>query len=91
MPLVTHHDEADITELEIFRKSLKTEAAQQGVKLTGMVFIMKALVAGMKQFPQFNSSLSPDGQSLIYKKYFNIGIAVDTPEEIGRASCRTRV
>lgn len=80
MPLVTHHDEADITELEIFRKSLKTEAAQQGVKLTGMVFIMKALVAGMKQFPQFNSSLSPDGQSLIYKKYFNIGIAVDTPE-----------
>lgn len=80
LPLVTHHDEADVTELEAFRISLKDEAAKQGVKLTGMVFIMKALVAAMKQFPQFNSSLSPDGQSLIYKKYFNIGIAVDTPD-----------
>jgi pyruvate dehydrogenase E2 component (dihydrolipoamide acetyltransferase) len=80
LPMVTHHDEADVTELEAFRKSLKDEAAQQGVRVTGMVFIMKALVAGMKQFPQFNSSLSADGQSLIYKKYFNIGIAVDTPE-----------
>lgn len=80
LPMVTHHDEADVTELEAFRKSLKDEAAKQGVRVTGMVFIMKALVAGMKQFPQFNSSLSSDGQSLIYKKYFNIGIAVDTPE-----------
>lgn len=78
LPLVTHHDEADITELEVFRKSLKEEATKQGVKLTGMVFIMHALVATMKDFPQFNASLSPDGQTLIYKKYFNIGIAVDT-------------
>lgn len=80
MPLVTHHDEADVTELEVFRKSLQDEAIKQGIRVTGMVFIMKALVAGMKQFPQFNSSLAPDGQSLIYKKYFNIGIAVDTSE-----------
>jgi len=79
LPLVTHHDDADITETESFRQSIKKEAADQGVRLTGLVFHIKALTACLKQFPRFNSSLSADGQSLFYKKYFNIGIAVDTP------------
>ncbi len=79
LPMVTHHDDADITETEAFRQSIKKEAADQGVRVTGLVFHIKALTAALKQFPRFNSSLSADGQSLFYKKYFNIGIAVDTP------------
>ena len=80
VPMVTHHDEADITELEAFRKSLKTEAEKQGVRVTMLAFMMKALAASLKQFPGFNASLSADGQQLILKKYFHIGIAVDTPK-----------
>lgn len=79
LPMVTHHDDADITELEAFRQSIKKEAADQGIRVTGLVFHIKALTAALKKFPRFNSSLSADGQSLFYKKYFNIGIAVDTP------------
>jgi len=79
VPMVTHHELADITDMEAFRKSLKSEAEKRGVKVTFLAFIMKALVAALKQFPQFNASLSADGQRLIYKKYFNIGIAVATP------------
>ncbi len=79
LPMVTHHDEADITETENFRNSIKKEAADMGVRVTGLVFHIKALTAALKQFPRFNSSLSADGKSLFYKKYFNIGIAVDTP------------
>ena len=79
VPMVTHHDEADVTELEDFRKSLKAEAEKKGLRVTGLVFIMKALSNALQAFPKFNSSLSPDGQSLIYKKYIHIGIAVDTP------------
>lgn len=79
VPHVTHHDEADVTELEAFRQSLKDEAAKQGVRVTALTFLMKALAAGLKEFPHFNASLSPDGQSLIFKKYFHVGIAVDTP------------
>ncbi len=79
VPMVTHHDLADITDMEAFRRSLKSDAERQGVKVTFLAFIMKALVAALKQFPQFNASLSADGKSLIYKKYFNIGIAVATP------------
>lgn len=79
VPMVTHHDEADITALEDFRKSLKAEAEKKGLRVTGLVFIMKALANALQAFPKFNSSLSPDGQSLIYKKYIHIGIAVDTP------------
>ncbi len=79
LPMVTHHDAADVTEMEAFRKSLKKEAEQKGLKVTGLIFIMKALVSSLKQFPQFNSSISVDGKSLFYKKYFHIGIAVDTP------------
>ena len=77
LPMVTQHDEADITEMEDFRKA--TNAGKPEIKLTGLVFIIKALTNALKQFPQFNSSLSADGQSLIYKKYCNVGIAVETP------------
>lgn len=79
VPMVTHHDEADITDLEEFRNSLKAEAEKKGIRVTGLVFMMKALAANLKAFPSFNSSLSEDGTSLILKKYINIGIAVDTP------------
>ncbi len=77
LPMVTHHEQADITELEAFRKQLNAEGKHG--KLTGLVFIIKALAAALAQFPNFNASLSPDGASLIVKKYFHIGIAVDTP------------
>ncbi len=79
IPMVTHHDEADTTELEDFRKSLKVEAEKRGVRVTALAFIMKALADTLASFPKFNTSLSPDGQSLIYKKFCHIGIAVDTP------------
>ena len=79
VPMVTHHDVADITEMEEFRQSLKAEAEKRGVKVTFLAFIMKALVAALKAYPEFNASLSSDGSSLILKKYFHIGIAVDTP------------
>ncbi len=79
LPMVTHHDEADITDLEAFRQSLKKEAEAKGVRVTALVFVMKALTHALRAFPNFNASLSPDGQQLIYKKYFHIGIAVDTP------------
>lgn len=79
VPMVTHHESADITDMEAFRKSLKADAEKRGVKVTFLAFIMKALVAALKEFPQFNASLSPDGQNLIYKKYYNLGIAVATP------------
>ncbi len=79
LPMVTYHDEVAIDELEEFRKSVNAGLAKDAVKLTGLVFIMKALVAAMQKFPAFNSSLSADGERQIYKKYFHIGIAVDTP------------
>jgi len=80
IPHVTQFDEADITEMESFRNQQKQLAEQQGVKLTPLVFIMKAVVAALKEYPQFNSSLDASGEKLILKKYFHIGIAVDTPE-----------
>lgn len=79
LPLVTYHEEADITDMEAFRNSLNAEKGKDEIKITGLMFIIKALVAGMQQFPSFNASLSSDGESLILKKYFNVGIAVDTP------------
>ncbi len=79
VPHVTHHDEADITELEAFRQSIKSDAAKRDVRVTALSFIMKALQAGLREFPNFNASLSPDGQELILKQYFHIGVAVDTP------------
>jgi len=79
LPMVTHHDSADITEMEAFRKMLKGEAKEGDAKVTGLAFHMKALAKTLKAFPKVNSSLSADGEALFYKKYFNIGIAVDTP------------
>lgn len=79
VPHITQFDEADITELEHFRKENQTLAEQQGVKLTPLVFIMKAVVAALKHYPQFNASLDDSGSELILKKYFHLGVAVDTP------------
>ena len=79
IPHVTHHDEADITITEDFRQSLKEEAAKKGLRITLLSFIMKALVACLKEFPHVNSSLTADGKGYVLKKYFNLGIAVDTP------------
>jgi pyruvate dehydrogenase E2 component (dihydrolipoamide acetyltransferase) len=79
VPHVTHHDEADITELEDFRKSLRAEAEKKGARITALAFITKAVAAALAEFPRFNASLTPNGESLVYKKYFHIGIAMDTP------------
>ena len=79
IPHVTQHDDADITELENFRKSQSDEAKKQGIRFTILGFLMKASVVALKQFPEFNASLTPDGESLVIKDYFHIGVAVDTP------------
>lgn len=79
IPHVTQFGEADITGLEKFRQQQKVIAEKQGIKLTPLVFIMKAVVAALQTFPHFNASLDSSGQSLVMKKYFHIGVAVDTP------------
>ncbi|AEG02794.1 2-oxo acid dehydrogenase subunit E2 [Methylomonas methanica] len=79
LPLVTYHDEVAIDEMEDFRKTTNASQGKDGIKLTGLVFIMKALVGAMQKYPSFNSSLSPEGDKLYLKKYFHLGIAVDTP------------
>jgi pyruvate dehydrogenase E2 component (dihydrolipoamide acetyltransferase) len=76
IPHVTHHDEADITELEDLRKRLGTQA---GRKITLTHYLVKALAFLLAKFPQFNASLDGSGQNLVYKKYFHIGLAIDTP------------
>ena len=78
IPHVTQHEDADITELEAFRKKLGEE--NKDLKVTPLVFQIKAVVAALKKFPQFNASLDESGEKLILKKYFHIGIAVDTPD-----------
>ena len=78
IPHVTHHDDADITELESFRQSLKQDKAHSGTRITILSFLMRAVVSALKAFPTFNASLSTDGESLILKQYFHIGVAVDT-------------
>ncbi|MFG6176552.1 pyruvate dehydrogenase complex dihydrolipoyllysine-residue acetyltransferase [Halomonas sp. THAF12] len=80
VPHVTQFDEADITELEAFRKSMKAEAEAQGAKLTPLPFLIKACAFALQKFPQFNVSLKSDGETLVHKKYVHIGIAVDTPD-----------
>jgi pyruvate dehydrogenase E2 component (dihydrolipoamide acetyltransferase) len=77
---VTQHDEADITDLENFRKSESVEAQKRNLKLTMLPFIMKAVVVTLKAFPTFNASLDPSGENLILKRYYHLGVAVDTPE-----------
>jgi pyruvate dehydrogenase E2 component (dihydrolipoamide acetyltransferase) len=77
IPAVTNFDDADITDLEAFRVSTNKENEKSGVKVTMLAFLIKACVAGLKKFPDFNSSL--DGDALIYKQYFHVGFAADTP------------
>jgi len=77
IPAVTNHDDADITDLEAFRVQLNKENEKSGIKVTMLAFLIKACVAALKKFPDFNSSL--DGDSLVYKQYFHIGFAADTP------------
>lgn len=79
IPHVTQFIEADITELEQFRQENKDKAVKKGFKLTPLVFIIKAVVSALRKFPQFNASLDASGEQLILKKYFHIGVAVDTP------------
>jgi pyruvate dehydrogenase E2 component (dihydrolipoamide acetyltransferase) len=77
IPHVTNHEDADITELEAFRLQLNRENEKAGIKITMLAFLIKACVAALKQFPNFNSSL--DGEQLVLKQYFHIGFAADTP------------
>ena len=79
IPHVTQQDEADITEVEAFRVKTNEENAKSGIKVTMLAFLIKASVAALKKFPEFNASLEPGGENLILKKYFNIGFAADTP------------
>ncbi len=80
IPHITQFDEADITDLEAFRKSNTADTEKQGFKLTMLAFLIKASVTALRQFPEFNASLDKSGENLIIKKYFHIGVAVDTPE-----------
>lgn len=80
VPHVTQFDEADITEMEAFRKQTGEELKNDGIKITPLAFIMKAVAASLKAFPRFNSSLDHSGQNLIQKHYYHIGVAVDTPD-----------
>ncbi len=81
IPHVTQFDEADITNVEAFRKEQNVVCEKQklGFKITPLVFILKAVADALRAYPTFNSSLSEDGESLILKKYIHIGVAVDTP------------
>jgi pyruvate dehydrogenase E2 component (dihydrolipoamide acetyltransferase) len=80
IPHVTQFDEADITELEAFRKANAADTEKQGFKLTMLAFLIKACVTALRQHPMFNASLDRTGENLVVKKYYNIGVAVDTPE-----------
>ncbi|MGH8578925.1 MAG: 2-oxo acid dehydrogenase subunit E2 [Gammaproteobacteria bacterium] len=80
VPHVTQFDEADITELEAFRKAKLELASGRNIKLTLLAFIVKAASAALREFPRFNASLAPDGEALVLKKYFHIGVAVNTDE-----------
>ncbi len=79
IPHVTHFDEVDITDLEKFRKQMNEEAGSDGIRFSPLVFIVKAIVATLKEYPLFNCSLLPSGGDVILKHFYNIGIAVDTP------------
>jgi pyruvate dehydrogenase E2 component (dihydrolipoamide acetyltransferase) len=79
LPHVTQHEDADITDLEAARGALKDKAAQEKVRLTPLVFIIRACILALSEFPRFNASLDESGENLVFKKYFNIGFAADTP------------
>lgn len=80
VPHVTQFDEADITELEAFRRDRREDARQHNVRLTLLSFLIKAVIAGLKRFPEFNGSLSPNREELILKRYYHVGVAVNTDE-----------
>ena len=80
IPHITQFDEADITDLESFRKANTADTEKQGFKLTMLAFLIKASVTALRQFPDFNASLDKSGENLVMKKYFHIGVAVDTTE-----------
>ena len=80
VPHVTQFDEADITNMEAFRKEMGAEYKEQGIRITPLVFMLKAVVSALKKYPRFNSSLDATGENLIMKNYYNVGIAVDTPD-----------
>jgi pyruvate dehydrogenase E2 component (dihydrolipoamide acetyltransferase) len=80
IPHVTQHDRADVTDLEAFRKSKSEEAKARGIKLTPVAFLMKASVAALERFPRVNSSLDPDGEHVILKRYYHLGVAVETEQ-----------
>jgi len=80
VPHVTQNDEADITDLESYRKQLDTAARESGYRVTLLAFLMKAAISSLKEFPEFNSSLSPEKDALILKRYYHLGVAVDTPD-----------
>ena len=80
IPHITQFDEADITEMEAFRKELNVEYARQKIKITPLAFMLKAVVTALQNFPEFNASLDASGENLVLKKYFHIGVAVDTPD-----------
>ncbi len=80
IPHVTHTDEADITDLEAYRKMLDGAAKEKGYRVTMLAFLMKAAVVALKEFPEFNASLSPEKDALILKRYYHLGVAVDTPD-----------
>jgi pyruvate dehydrogenase E2 component (dihydrolipoamide acetyltransferase) len=79
IPHITQFDEADITEMEAFRKELNAEYAKQNIKITPLAFMLKAVVVALQQYPEFNASLDASGENLVLKQYFHIGVAVDTP------------
>jgi len=79
IPHVTQHDDADVTDLEALRVSLNKENEKAGIKLTMLAFLIKAVVAALKKYPDFNASLDASGDNLVLKKYFNVGFAADTP------------
>jgi pyruvate dehydrogenase E2 component (dihydrolipoamide acetyltransferase) len=79
LPHVTQHENADITDLEIARVALKGKASQEGVRLTPLAFVIKACILALKEYPRFNASLDATGENLVFKKYFHIGFAADTP------------
>ena len=80
IPHVTHNDEADVTELEPYRRELDTAGKEKGYRVTLLAFLMKASVLALKQHPELNSSLSPEKDALILKRYYHIGVAADTPD-----------
>lgn len=80
VPHVTHTDEADITALEAYRKELDAQAKPKGYRVTLLAFLLKTSVPVLKEFPEFNTSLAPEKDALIFKRYYNIGVAVDTPD-----------